>query len=443
MLQHLCDKDVFPDKNDQYWNLLEVNSKRFLEEATLQDYVNSRLRNIENYVLIAIWVWLGFQLPSKISNLRQMLIDHITSTLSCSQCKTIVLISEFVYGRSPEAIERVAKFLLTEDQFTNVNNAPINANSRRLCYALLIYLHKPSQLQLLALFASAERSGYTRYNLIVNTTGKNTNESTAELNQKIEQGYDLSSIDTALIRNIMSNLDGASSQRRSLCSDVFYESQNNSCLIFIWRYLREAHIREVDGVIFANEAELVILRLSNNLRSIEVNKEHGSGVRIAQAIASKVYSSDNLKYVLDAHFTPKSDIENLLQNSNNSDRFYLRELQLKSSSIENTPELMIRGQHNLSITESLEFLKKKGVDLLKDLADVKHFKLCFTIYTPNMGPKAYIFKIALTKSKADKDRYLLTYPGANIPMYVCTEFENYIKNEYKIHVIPRINSTTS
>ena len=337
----------------------------------------------------------------------------------------------------------ISKFLLSQDQFKDVFDAPINTNSRRLCYALLVYLCKPGQLQLLSLFASAERSGYTRYNLVVQAIGNDTNGDDTELNQKISQGHNLSNIDTAFIRNILESLDGTGERRHSICSNVFFDAQNNSCLIFIWRYLRETHVRKIDGVIFADEAELIILRLINNLRSVEVNKEHSFGIKIAQAVVGKIYSSNSLRYTLDAKFTSKADIENLIQNSNNSERLYLREIQLKSSPIEKAPELMIRGQHNLSIVESLKFLKQKGIDLLKELTAIKHFKLCFTTYISNSGPKAYMFKVALTKSQADKGLYLLTYLGANIPMHVCAEFENYLLSEYKIHVIPRASSTTS
>ena len=435
-ISQLPSQNDIPYFNNEYWNVLEVHTSRILEKIELFEDVEVKLNSLGKQAPPILCRWLGLESLLQLSQSKALLAQHITSYQASSCCRTIVFLSEFLHRRRPDAIERIARLLLPSEQFGAIQGSKLDPNSKRFCYTLLIYVQKPGQLQLLALFESAERSGYSRYSLVIQAPDDISDEETRDLEHKIEQGIGTNGIDLSLVTEVLAEIDGASQQPSSRCSEVFFDSVNNFRLAFIWRHLRESHIREVDGVVFANEAELIVLRLINGLKTIEVNTERSTGVKIAHAIASKIYETVHLQYEPDSHFADKCNIDQLIHNTKRSEKLSLREVQLRSAPIEDAPQLMIRCQDNNNLSASLEYLRQKQIDLLDELANIRHVKIGFESQVSDDKVKTYAFKLFFAK-KAENDKYLLTYSGANIPTHVCTEFENYVKGEYEIQVIPR------
>jgi len=400
--------------------------------------VESKLASLDITGKQVICFWIG--LPPLYRNQDIVsLARHISANRDSIGFQTIILICDFLYRRRPDAIETVSRYILPEEQYNFVVSNDIEANSKRFCYAILAFIQEPHLLRTLMLFESAERAGYTRYNLVPRTPGIDNADRIDELmklaEERITKGVDLKTLDVGRINNVLNKFEGRHGQKVSLCLDIYSGHTDGTAIIFILRPLRETFIREIDGIIFAEEAEIIVLRVYEGMRIVDEHSAKGIGIQIATEIASEFLGIEDLQFIKSSETTDLHDLQNLIQNlmKRSDDRLHFRELYLEMAPIEGSPKLVIRSDEDLTIVGALEFLNSRGVDLLQDLRDVKNIKIGFVVDT-GKELKSYSFKIFLTN--LGQNLFYLPYSTANIASRIRENFEAYLKENYNVKVFP-------
>jgi len=425
-------------RSEEFWNVLEVNAPTVIEEMVDPAYVESKLASLDTAGKQIICFWTGFP-PLYRNQDIVSLARHISANRGSVGFQTIMLICDFLYRRRPDAIETISHYILPEEQFNSVFSTDIESNSKRFCYTILAFTQEPHLLRTLMLFESAERAGYTRYHLIPRPPDINDADRIDELmklaEERIEQGVDLRTLDVGRINGVLEKFERRHGQKESLCFDIFIERTAGVAIIFILRPLRGTFIREVDGIIFAEEAELIVLRVYEGMRIVDEHSAKGIGIQIATEIATEFLGIENLQFIKSSETIKLPDLQNLIQNLMNEsdDRLKFREIYLETAPIEGSPKLVIRSEEDLTIVGALKFLKARGVDLLLDLRDVKNVKIGFIVDT-GKELKSYSFKIFLIH--LGQNLFFLPYSTANIAIRIRENFEAYLKENYNVQIFP-------
>lgn len=439
IIEYFPSAEAFETRTDDFWNALEVNAERVLIDSESINYVRGLLAALGAGGLQALSLWCGIDAAQTRAILLDELASFFASNLELPGCRSVILINEFLFRKRADAIETISRLLLPTTQFNIVNASAIDANSKRFLYTALVFIQNPHQLQLLMLFEKAERAGYQRYVLtpISEIAGEPISEQAAELAlQHCQAGADLTQLSIALINMILENFESRHNQQSSLCLDLYVDEVSGMWLVFILRYLRESHIREVEEVVFAQEAELIVFRLNDRMRNIDVHSRSGIGTKIATALASRLLEDPNVQFQEDTTLTHQENLEDFLEILTNAqdERLRFQELYLNTAPIEEAPILILRCTKNQDLSRPLAFLNQRNVDLLQHLANVRNFNIAFVVEPNTEREKSYIFKVYC--NRAGPGRYFLPYSVANISTNIRSEFERYLWETYRVRTVP-------
>jgi hypothetical protein len=249
---------------------------------------------------------------------------------------------------------------------------------------------------------------------------------------------ELATLGAKTVNDILDGFEQGPGRKRSMCFDVFEDEENEMTEIFIFRDLRESHIREVDGVVFGDEAELIVLRLYNRMRSVEEHSSTGVGARVATALASSLLDASQVHYIKDAELTEQDDLQALINTlaDDKDARLRLRELYLEDAPIQDSPTLILRCKKDESLSRSLAFLQARDIDLLTDLQNIRNLKIGFAIPSDEDPDKTDLYSFTVYCERASSMRYFVPYAVANIPTKVRIEFEAYLRGEYNVRAVP-------
>jgi hypothetical protein len=292
------------------------------------------------------------------------------------------------------------------------------------------------------LYEKAERAGYKRHVLVPRTQTAAENpidkESITAARESIEAGVGLSAVVPERVNDVLDDFEQRYGHRKSMCFDIFEDTRNEMTEVFIFRDLRESHIREVDGVVFGDEAELIVLRLRDQMRSVEEHSTTGIGVRVASAIASSLLEGARVRYIKDEELTARDDLQKLINALANDEdeRLQLRELYLEEAPIQDSPILILRCEKGQSLSSSLGFFRARGVDLLADLQNVRNLKISFAVPSDEDPDKEDLYSFLVYLERSSSMRYFVPYSVASFPTTVRMEFEAYLRGEYNVRVVP-------
>jgi len=427
-------------RRSEFWDLLEVNAGRILEDAGDADSLEDRFSSLGAGGLQVLCLWAGLEPLQTRAGLKSTIAKYLAANLTYPGCQSAILINEFLYRRRADAIEAICRLLLPEGQFELIRSSDVDTNSKRFCYAISAFVQNPHNLRLLMLYESAERAGYTRYVLVPRTETASGNpidgETVNQAQQHVETGVDFAVLNVETVNNILDDFERRYGHKESLCFDLFKDPENTMTLVFILRYLRESYIREVDGVIFGDEAELIVLRLYDRIRTVDEHSSTGIGVRIATAMASTLLEDDNLRYIEDTQLTEQEDLENLIGAlaSGEDRQLRFREVYLEAAPIEEAPILILRCAKERNLSKPLEFLKRKDIDLLQDLHNIRNLKIGFVV--PSDEDKEDVYSFTVFCKRVRSMRYFLPYAAANISTDVRSRFEAYLREKHNVRVVP-------
>jgi len=426
-------------QSDDFWNKLEVNSPQIIQEMSESDNVVTIIPSIDKGAQQICAMWTGLA-PLQDNRDLESFVDYIASNRVSIGLQTIILLSQFLYRRRPDAIETISRLLLPVEQFNLVSKSDIETNSKRFCCALLAYIKNPHYLRTLMLFENAERAGYTRYYLIPDFPEEDdpslAQRLFEEAEKRIDQGIDIKTLDVGFINDVLINFEGMYGRKESICFDIFQDTEKKVALVFILRSLRETFIREIDRLIFGDEADLIVLRISENMHVIDERSERNIGVEIANELAKISLDIRNIKFVESGETTSAKNLDKLFNAliDENDERLQFRELNLKTAPIDGSPILMMRSDEGETIVSALRFLDNRNVSLMQDYRDIKNIRIGFVVEKSDGSIKPYSIKVFF--KHIGKNFYYLTYSTANIASYIREDFENYLEENYDVQVIP-------
>jgi hypothetical protein len=292
------------------------------------------------------------------------------------------------------------------------------------------------------LYEKAERAGYSRYVLVPKRETSLGNpidkESVTRAREQIEAGVDLATLDAETVGDLLDGFEQGHGHKDSMCFDVFEDDENEMTEAFILRDLRESHIREVDGVVFGDEAELIVLRLYDRMWSLEEHSSTGVGIRVASAMASLLLDGAKVHYIGDRELTEQENLRALIDAllGDTDSLLRLRELYLEHAPIEDSPVLILRCEKSRSLSTPLEFFKARDIDLLSDLENVRSLKISFAVPSGENEDSNDLYSFTVYCESAGSKKYFVPYAVSNIPTRVRSQFEAYLRREYDVRVVP-------
>jgi len=269
---------------DTFWNQLEVRAERIKAELQDVELVKDRLSSrLGAGMLQTLCLWVGLPPTSNRAALAEALGEQLAENPSAPWSQSIFFLLDFVYNRRHDSIETISKSLLTQNAFDLIQQSEIDAHSKRFAYAMQVYYGEPSQLQLLMLFERGEAIGYRRYSLVPKPFDGESpvpQEAAEQAALRIQQGADIGAIDVGMVDQVLEAFEARrGAKRHSACFGIHKNEGGETALIFILRDLREAYIREVDRTLFGDEAERVVLRVSDRMRTVEEHSEIRPGYK--------------------------------------------------------------------------------------------------------------------------------------------------------------------
>ncbi len=426
-------------QTEEFWNQLEVNSPLIIENLNDPIYIRDKLASSENAVKQILCLWAGLQ-PLERGNDGEYLIDYLISNLDDAGIQTVFLINEFLFHKRSDSIETISRLILEPEPYSFVYSSNILPNSQRFCFALLIYFQNPYRLRSVMMFENAERVGYQRYYLSTKIPDIDDEDRITELRQiaeeKIEQGIDLEGIEIGAITDILAEYENSVGNKQSVCFEIFHDTEQEITLIFIFRALRETAIREVGRTLFADEAELIVLRVSDQMRSIDEYSSSRIGKSLATAIVSSILEDVNLEFIPAEEITTRQNLDNLFNAllNESDERIQFREIYLQTAPLDGSPTLIIRSNDSQTLVHPVQFLNQRGIDLLSDYQDIKNIKIGFVINVGKDSQKSYIFKVSLRY--LGQNLYYLPYSTAHIATQIRANFESHLGENYSVRVFP-------
>ena len=426
---------------DHFWKLMEVNAERVRKQMAATSYFQDRLPVLGPTGLQLISKWIGIDV-NQIDDPQEVVsvvAEHFVLPSHTVSYETILLLSEFLYRRQTLPIETISQVLLDAETFKLIFESDTDYWSKRFCYTIKVFLQKCDNLRLLLLFENGERVGYVRCTLtpIAERHGQPfKDEDVQRVEARIKEGADLNRITPGFVNGVLEDFESGYEQRHSRCFGVIDEADNTK-IVFILREWREAIVRQVEDVVFANEAELIVLRLKNKGKRLE---EHGNSIvsrGVAAAILGELFKEKDVQYLKDTNITAKKKLDDLLKKhlmADVDDQLRLQELYLYDSKVAQSPLLMLRCGKKETLTQPIKDLRDRGVDLLAELKDIRHIKIAYVINSGTKFEKSYIFRIFLKVQKSGD--FFLPYSVANVPTRTRADFEDHLWSKYNVRVIP-------
>jgi len=430
-------------QSDTFWNQLEVRVDRIKEELQDVELVKGRLSSrLGVGMLQALCLWVGLPMIPNRTVLAETLGEQLTGNPSAPWSQDVFFLLDFVHNRRHDSIETISKILLPQDTFDLIQYNEIDAHSKRFAYVMQVYYREPSQLRLLMLLERGEAIGYSRYSLVPKAfEGEDSmsEEAAEQAALRIQQGADIRAIEIEVINQVLEAFEARrGAKRRSVCFGIHKNEGGEAALIFILRDLREAYIREVDRTLFGDEAESVVLRVSDRMRTIEEHSEKDIGPRIADALAAHLLGDSNVEYLEDKSRTDLEHLNHLIEalREGRDDSLRLQEIYLKYAPIEQSPVLILRCNKSADLSAPLRFLAGNNIRLLEDLDNIRNISVVFERELPSGETQAYIFMLFF--ERIVPNQYFVRYSqrGVGAPMEFRGHFESYLKENYNVQAIP-------
>lgn len=430
-------------RSTDFWNTLEVRADRILSELRNPSYVANQLERLNSSFTRALLEWITFDtdIPTW-SNLAEIVCDQPDQIW----VETIFLLMQFCEGKKYESFRTASQVLLVEDQFTPVDGHYEHMQTDRFLLALRVFCDEPEKLRFLLLWDNVDTRAYQRYSLVPVIPSQNDKElegdgpTLSEIEQAIEAGIGIEYLTTDFVDSVLEEFEAnRTSNRRSKCQGVLATDNGESCWVFIKRQLRENHLTEVDRTVFADEAELIIVRFRSEMREIDIKFELKDTIDLVSKFPSRLLRVP-VEYVPVNETASESDVREFLQYllADRDTTLKLMEVDNAGLQLAGSPRLILRGDKTTGIFEAVTHLRERhGLDLFETLGNLKSIKLSYSslISTRAKTPPSYIVVVYLQQLSTE-GRYFISF-STRAPMRDRAAFENYMWTEYDIRIVPR------
>ncbi len=446
LADHLPPPDQSPRLKAEFWTTLEVDARAAAAHMSDYDFLDGHLSSLGVGGLRVLSCWFDLDPELGQETLTHNLALHLLARAGETISLNIILLNDFLYRRRPDAIESIADLLLSEEDheyFNLLRGSRIDAGSKRFLNTLLVFVRDPEKLRQMMLYESAERAGYGRYKLQPRRHGlvvRDEHELSCwerldEVARQITKGAPHLDLTVSDINGILEEFESGEDGQQSRCYEVFHDPDRGLTLIFIFRYFRPWYIQQVQDVVFGDEAELIVLRLFDEARSVDAHAISSAGVDLASAIATHLFDEPCVEYQPDPGEPRVGKYTELLEIlANDLDpRLRLQELFIRTAPLSDSPRLILRCEQDHTLKDNLIELGKIGLDLMRDPGDFHRIGIGFD---SAMSDRQYFYRFSVYSQPVAEDEYYLTYTAANIATAIRAEFEKYLRDTYGVVVIP-------
>jgi hypothetical protein len=434
-----------PSLEDDQWEILEVNVDRVLEEAevdSLKQRFSSSRYTKALVELLARWLGISIDGNVKKDKLAKAVAENVVSNIEdIPVCRSLLFLLEFEEQKRTKAVFNFAKYFLPEHQYDVLAGNLDTDSSKRFGFILAVFLHDPGRLRSLMLYNQLEKAGTVRHRL--NATPNPEENSDAE--ELIEEAQENVRFDVMITGDIDETLDELikRSGKDMKCFDVFDDIEEESdALVFILRMKGETRIRQIDTVVFEEEAELFVMRFVDGVAKVDTHPRRTWDRELANAVIQGIADDDRLEYRRSRVLTKREKLQTFLREVASTDdtteeknedvRLY--QLKLENAPVGENPLFELRSEEKeQSLAPAVEDLQGLGVRLLEDLNDIETFGVTYMVRRGSTT-KRYIFKIDVEPH--GPNHVSLPYSDSAPPRPVCDNFEDHMEEKYDIRIFP-------
>ena len=303
------------------------------------------------------------------------------------------------------------------------------------------YDKSPKNLAALMLYSRGERKSFARSELVPDMDENDDDSDRKKIKSKLAQDISLTSLNEKVISQAVSAYESSKQGREARLYDVYWDARGakqGDRLAFVLRHRGETSIRQLDDVLFTDEAEFVILRFSDKGRLVQTNPRTKHERRIAEAIAREAIGSDKVRYALPVDPVTESDLTKFVKElrKDENERLKLTEIHYENAPIKRSPELMLREDKGDTISDSLRFLSNSTEKDFNSVRNIRHVVLSFK---SEVGDGTfYKYRVWFNKTEGDEEEttFRLTYLNTRIPSQASREFEQHVSSNYGIAIAP-------
>jgi hypothetical protein len=437
--------DNAPSLEDDRWEVLEVNVDRVLAEAevdNLEERLSSSRYTKALVELLARWLGISVDGNVKKEDLARAVAEKVVENLDdIPVCRSLLFLLEFEKQKRKNAVFNFARYFLPEHQFDLLSDSLERDSSKRFGFILAVFLHDPTRLRSLMLYSQLEKAGTVRHRLDA-APDPEGNSNAEELIEEAQQNVRFDIMTPGDIDETLDDLI-ARSGKDMKCFDVFGDIEEESdALVFILRMKGETRIRQIDTVVFEEEAELFVMRFVDGVARVDTHPRRNWDRPLANAVIQGLADDERLEYAPSRILTKREDLQSFLreiastgsatEEQDGEVRPY--QLKLENAPVGENPLLELRSEEKeQSLAPAVEELQQQGVALLDDLNDIKTFGVTYSARRGNTT-KRYIFKIDVEPH--GPNHVSLPYSDSAPPRPICDNFESYMEETHDLHVFP-------
>lgn len=424
---------------DVSWNRVKVNTTRCDRELHSPEKVQQRLKGLHESLIRALCLWIGIDSESGADS-QLDLAKHLSDRRAEPVAKLIYYLLNFCDRKRFDAVRKFGYTLLDSEaaEFLahHTQRLKLNQPSWRFAFALLVYCTEPRRLLVLHLAVQTEDLAFSRYKIGTSSAEESSDaeNSFAALVQAITESPKLLETldENAINSSLQSFEEDRATEKESRCWCVHRDTETGRKTIFILRQTREDHIQAVDKVVFADKAELIVIRFTANIEVVELHARDKIGREIVGHVIGAQICQPNVSY---ENIPPKvepSILAAFVQKlSEDGDRkLSLIGVQLRQSPLAGHPCLALDVQPGESLRPALTQLRNQQLDLLAELRVIERLTVRFS-----MDTKGYSFDLKPT-CQAD-GWYQVAYSVTKVGADARKAFEEHLDKAHKLHVYPK------
>lgn len=441
-----------PSLDDDEWEILEVNAERIRGETTASGFASDlNLRYSKGLIeLFARWVGLTVDGNVKKKELAGRLADYVVNNLDQAGCEGLLLLFEFRQQKRKNAVFSFAQYFLDDRQYKVIEDTSMSDTSKLFAFIFAVYLKDEKRLRSLMLYSDLEAAGTVRHELTV-VIEDDEDEDEGDAGDENTDGEDLiAGVNQNVRFDVLTRgkVDDAledyrdQSERATQCFDVFTDIEEDcDAIIFVLRMRGETRIRQIDTVIFEEEAELFVMRFMNGVATVDLHPRRSWDRILATSMIRRLADEERVEYKKSRVPTKRSKLRDFLQQistledttDGDDENVLLYTLKLDNAPIANSPILELRSKDKaVSLAPSLEELRGQDLRLIDDLDDIRTFSVTYKTVVRGEVTR-YVFSVDV--EAYDDDHVSLPYTDRP-PPEVCRAFENHLQDENGIHVFP-------
>jgi hypothetical protein len=435
-----------PSLEDEQWEILAVNVGRLRDEAdasSLQDRLSGPRYTKALVELLARW--LGLPVHGNVS--KEDLVEAVTEKIigdveDDSTGESLLFLLEFERQKRENAVFSFANYFLPQQQFSLLNGRLQKDSTKRFAFIFAVFLRDPSRLRSLMLYNQLERAGTVRHRLDASPDPDGDSDA-REIIEEVQQDVRFDILTTGQVDEALADLE-ARSGKAMKCFDVFTDIEEEcDALVFILRMKGETRIRQIDTVVFEEEAELFVMRFVDGVKTVDTHPRRPWDRPLSNAVIQGLAEDERLEYVPTRVLTRRESLREFLEEITSTDDTTASadkpdhdlkpyQLKLENAPIGENPILELRSdEKEESLASAVEEIQELGVDLLTDLNDIESFGVT---YRDENKEKRYIFTVDVEPHSPQC--VSLSYSDSHPPRSTCSEFEDYMEDNYDIHVFP-------